>query len=74
MPVSSLSLIKVDKNDKVDVIGHGSPMVEKRIDSPCSVDNVQDSPCATSSELSDGVTLAAADSTTPEVDFEKVTN
>jgi len=64
--------MKVDKNDEVDVIG--SSVVEKRIDSPCSTDNVQDSPCTTSCELSDGVTLAAADSTTPEINFEKVAN
>ena len=62
--------MEVDKNDEVDVIG--SPVVEKRIDSPCSVDSVKDSPYATSGELSDIVTLAAADSTTPEVDFDKV--
>ena len=72
MPVSSLSLKEVDKNDEVNLIG--SPVIEKRIDSPCSMDNVQDSPCETSGELSGGVILAAADSTTPEVDFEKVAN
>ena len=43
-------------------------MVEKRVNSPDTVDNESDSPHTTTDDLSDGVTLAAADSTTPEVD------
>ena len=62
--------MEVDKNDEVDLIG--SPVIEKQIDSPCSVNSVKDSPYAKSGELSDVVTLAAADSTTPEVNFDKV--
>ena len=69
--------MEVDKNDVLtedDVIGSPSATVEKRINSPCTVDNGSDSPLATINDLSDGVTLAAADSTTPEVDtyFKKV--
>ena len=50
-------------------------MVEENIDySSCTVDNESNSPHAITDHLSDGVTLAVADSTTPEVDreFEKV--
>ena len=50
-------------------------LVEKGNDSPCTVDNESNSLHATTTDdLSDGVTLAVADSTTPEVDthFEKV--
>ena len=49
-------------------------MVEENIDSSCTVDNESDSPHAITDHLSDGVTLAVADSTTPEVDrdFERV--
>ena len=41
-----------------------------RVDSyaSCTVDNESDSLHATTDDISDGVTLAAADSTTPEVD------
>lgn len=63
MPIPSSSLMEVDEDDAHDVIG-SPPVVEKRINSPCTVDNESDSP----HDLSDGVTLAAADSTTPEVD------
>ena len=69
----SLSLMEIDKGDvlaKDNIIGSPS-VIEKRMN---SVDNESDSPHATTDDLSDGVTLAAADSTTPEVDtyFEKV--
>ena len=50
-------------------------MVEENIDySSCTVDNESNSPHTITDHLSDGVTLAVADSTTPEVDkeFEKV--
>ena len=59
--------MEVDKDDVLkedDVIG-SPPVVEKRINSSCNVDDESDSP---HDDLSDGVTLAAADSTTPEVD------
>ena len=69
-PILSSSLMEVDKGDVLkedDVIG-SPPVVEKRINSPCIMDDESDSP------HDDGVTLAAADSTTPEVDtcFKKV--
>ena len=43
-------------------------MVEENIDSSCTVDNESNSPHAITDHLSDDVTLAVADSTTPEVD------
>ena len=68
--------MEVDKDDVLkedDVIG-SPPVVDKRINSPCTVDDESDSLHATADDLSDGVTFALADSTTPEVDtyFEKV--
>ena len=76
MPVSSSSL-EVDNNELLtEVNGIKLPsMVEENIDySSCTVDNESNSPHAITDHLSDGVTLAVADSTTPEVDreFEKV--
>ena len=73
LPILSSSLMEVDKDDVLkedDVIG-SPPVVKKRINSSCKVDDESDSP---HDDLSDGVTLAAADSTTPEVDtcFRKV--
>ena len=76
LPVSSSS-IDSDKNDLVtEVDGVKSlSVVEERIDSSCTVDNEIDSPHVTTDGTTDGVTLAAADSTTPEVvdtHYEKV--
>ena len=58
-----------DKNELVtQVDGVKSPSaVEKRIDSSCTVDDEIDLPHVTTDDITDGVTLAAADSTTPEV-------
>ena len=58
--------MEVDVPD--DAIGSLSAVVEKWINSPNTVDNESDSPHTTTDDLSDGVTLAAADNTTPEVD------
>ena len=70
MPVSSSSM-EVDSNDLLtEVNGIKLPsMVEENIDySSCTVDNESNSPHVITDHLSDGVTLAVADSTTPEVD------
>ena len=68
--------MEVDNNDLLpEVNGIKLPsMVEENIDSSCTVDNESNSPHAITDHLSDGVTLAVADSTTPEVDrdFENV--
>ena len=69
--------MEVDNNGLLtEVNGIKLPsMVEENIDySSCTVDNESNSPHVISDHLSDGVTLAVADSTTPEVDreFEKV--
>ena len=68
--------MEVDNNELLpEVNGIKLPsMVEENIDSSCTVDNESNSPHAIADHLSDGVTLAVADSTTPEVDrdFENV--
>ena len=67
MPVSSSSM-EVDSNDLLtEVNGIKLPsMVEENIDySSCTVDNESISPHVITDHLSDGVTLAVADSTTP---------
>ena len=43
-------------------------MVEENIDSSCTVDNESNSPHVITDHLSDGVTLAVADGTTPEIE------
>jgi len=69
--------MEVAKNDvltEVDGIKSKS-IVERKNDSPCAVDNESNSLHAkTTDDLSDGVTLAVADSTTSEIDvhFKKV--
>ena len=70
LPVSS-SPMEVDSNDLVTEVNgiKVRSMVEENIDySSCTVDNKSNSPHAITDHLSDGVTLAVADNTTPEVD------
>ena len=65
LPVLSSSM-DIDKNELVtEVDGVKSlSVVEERIDSSCTVDNEIDPPHVTTDDITDGVTLAAADSTT----------
>ena len=62
--------MEVDNNElSTEVNGIKLPsIVKENIDSSCTVDNESNSPHTITDHLSDGVTLAVADSTTPEVD------
>ena len=65
--------MEVDNNDLLPQVNGLPSMVEENIDSSYTVDKENNSPHAITDHLSDGVILAIADSTTPEVerDFER---
>ena len=68
MPFLSSS-IEVDNNDLLTEVNGIKllSMVEENIVSSCTVDDESNSPHVITDHLSDGVTLAITDSTTPEV-------
>ena len=70
LPVSSSSVEVDNKELLTDINGIKLPsMVDENIDySSYTEDNESNSPHAITDHLLDGVTLAVADSTTPEVD------